>query len=59
MRTINRTHHFPPATFAVKEAPEPKAFTTAFQCHAYSQGQWCLPYSVPVRRLRWATRSTT
>lgn len=61
MRTITRVHQFSRATFAPPKAPEPTVanLTTAFQCNAYSMGQWCLPYSVPVRRLRWAHRSTT
>lgn len=54
MRTVTRSHSFPPSTFKVPEvAPEP-VMRTAFQCNAYSMGQWCLPYSVPVRRLRWS-----
>ena len=71
MRTITRVHQFSRATFAPQGTPnsaghEPKApeptvanLTTAFQCNAYSMGQWCLPYSVPVRRLRWSHRSAS
>jgi len=56
MKTITRVHQFSPAAFVFKAEPPQKQelMRTAFQCNAYSQGQWCLPYSVPVRRLRWA-----
>ena len=38
--------------------PEPDATptTTLFPTNAYALGQFCLPYSVPVRRLRVARR---
>lgn len=31
--------------------------TTAFQANAWAMGQWCLPYSVPVRRMRFSNRA--
>lgn len=38
--------------------PEPDAtpLSTLFECSAYALGQFCMPYSVPVRRLRVARR---
>ena len=64
MRTLTATHSFHPSAFMFKEAPAPLPppdratnMTTAFQANAWAMGQWCLPYSVPVRRMRFSNRA--
>lgn len=63
MRTLTATHSFHPSAFIFRAEPLPATvpdratnMTTAFQANAYAMGQWCLPYSVPVRRMRFASR---
>jgi len=72
MRTLNRVHQFSRASFAHQgqpnsaghlkskpTAPDHGAATSLFPCAAYSDGQWCLPYNVPIRKLRWASGRTS
>lgn len=47
---------YTPVSVPVQPEPDATPLSTLFPTNAYALGQFCLPYAVPVRRIRVARR---